>query len=56
MPTPPDQIMQIQSDIYDQEVKRRKQLDSYGLALMMIREGVTDPKEVAREVLAKFGK
>lgn len=34
---------------------RQKQIDAYGLALMMIREGAADPVQIARDALAKFG-
>lgn len=34
--------------------EQKKQIDSYGVALMMIREGCVDPKQVAADVLAKF--
>jgi hypothetical protein len=34
----------------------KKQVDTYGLALMFIREGVTNPSQVAKEALEKFGK
>jgi hypothetical protein len=33
-----------------------RQLDAYGLALMMIREGCANPADVARKALAKFGR
>lgn len=33
---------------------RQKQIDAYGLALMMIREGCADPQRIARETLARF--
>lgn len=36
--------------------ERQKQIDTYGLALLMIREGASDPVKIAREALAKFGK
>lgn len=33
-----------------------KQLDRYGVALMMIREGCANPADLAKRVLAEFGK
>ena len=32
----------------------REQVDAYGLALMMIREGAGSPKEIAAKVLAEW--
>lgn len=35
---------------------KEKQLDRYGVALMMIREGCANPADVARRILKEFGK
>ena len=39
----------------DRAPELKKQVDAYGLALKMIREGADDPKKVAADVLAKWG-
>jgi len=36
------------------EIDRKKQLDAYGLALMMIREGAENPVQIARDAIARF--
>jgi hypothetical protein len=40
----------------DLRTPAEKQIDAYGLALMMIREGCANPAEVARKALARFDK
>jgi hypothetical protein len=40
----------------DLRTPAERQLDKYGVALMMIREGCANPADVARRVLAEFGK
>jgi hypothetical protein len=40
----------------DLRTPAEKQIDRYGVALMMIREGCANPADVARRVLAEFGK
>ena len=37
-------------------VDREYQTDRYGVALIMIREGCSDPSGLARRILAEFGK
>ena len=36
------------------EIKLKKIADRYGLALRMISEGVADPRNVAKDILAKI--
>ncbi|MDR3571235.1 MAG: hypothetical protein P4L81_03480, partial [Candidatus Pacebacteria bacterium] len=43
-----DEIIEVLRDVIDD---LRSRYDRYGLALMMIREGVADPKEVAAKAL-----
>jgi hypothetical protein len=40
----------------DLRTPTERQIDRYGVALMMIREGCANPADVARRVLAEFGK
>jgi hypothetical protein len=40
----------------DLRTPAERQLDRYGVALMMIREGCANPADVARRALAEFGK
>lgn len=37
-------------------IDQNYQIDRYGVALMMIREGCSDPAGLARRILAEFGK
>jgi hypothetical protein len=39
----------------DRAPEMKKQVDAYGVALMMIRAGTADPKKVANDVLEKWG-
>lgn len=55
-PARAEQDAQIKAEDMAIVTDRQNQIDTYGLALMMIREGVVDPGRVAREALAKFGK
>ncbi len=38
------------------DIAAAAQIDRYGIALMMIREGCDNPQEVARKALAVFGR
>lgn len=38
----------------NREIALERQIDTYGVALMMIREGCSDPAAVASKVLEKF--
>ena len=40
----------------DMRTPLEKQVDRYGVALMMIREGCANPSDVARRILAEFKK
>lgn len=37
-----------------EEIHRKRQIDIYGLALMMIREGCANPANIARRALDEF--
>lgn len=45
----PNTVRQSLADIIEEQ---REQIDKYGVALMMIREGCADPADFARETLA----
>lgn len=47
----PNTVRQSIAEVIEDQMK---QVDKYGLALMMIREGCAYPTEVAGEVLARF--
>jgi hypothetical protein len=40
----------------DEWIDQNYQIDRYGVALMMIREGCSDPAGLARRILAEFEK
>jgi hypothetical protein len=40
--------------ISSREKERQRQIDRYGVALMMIAEGCADPQQFARKVLNEF--
>ncbi len=47
----PNTIRQSIAEVIEDQAK---QIDAYGLALMMIREGCADPGGIAREILDKY--
>lgn len=42
------------TDTRDDWIDQNYQIDRYGVALMMIREGCADPAGLARRILAEF--
>jgi hypothetical protein len=51
-----ENMPRLREAVMDLRTPAERQLDRYGVALMMIREGCANPADVARRALAEFGK
>ncbi len=49
----PNTIRQSIAEVIEELLTRVDRFDTYGLALMMIREGCTDPASIARDALER---